>query len=171
MVFEWLSETKNSAELSKNFNLIFGYYGITEEVFQKYVQGKRFSCSAIDYAVIKYYDEVVGIIGYYVNKNFPSDAWLGWFGILPHCRGKHYAEKALEKWERFISEKFKEIKYLRIYTSEKTLAPAVNLYKKLGYIPEQKRFEDVDGSKQVLVMSKPINKDISLQNWDKQPIW
>ena len=69
-----------------------------KEDFSKAIPLDLTDLSFIDYA--NYYlvydnKELVGITGIYVYKDYPDEAWLGWFGVMPEKRNKGYGRRIL----------------------------------------------------------------------------
>ena len=75
-------------------------------------------------------NQPVGIVGLYAYKDYPEDAWLGWYGILEVFRGKGYGRKIFN----FAKEQalLLNFKNLRLYTDEEDNFIATKLYEKLG---------------------------------------
>lgn len=88
----------------------------------------------IEYYLIKNDEYYVGITGIYSHKEYPEDAWVGWFGILPMFRRCHYGEDAL----KFTRDKAKKLgfKTLRLYTDDKYNFASVKLFEKFGMTSE-----------------------------------
>lgn len=88
----------------------------------------------LEYYLIHNGEYYVGITGLYSHKEYPDDAWIGWFGILPVFRRKGYATEAL----RFTNERAKKkgFKALRVYTDDEYNFASLGLFEKLGMIKE-----------------------------------
>ena len=91
--------------------------------------------ASAQYSLLKYWlakikEKYVGICGLYAYKDFPKDAWLGWFGVIEDERGKGYATNILN----FSMAQAKQLGFetLRLYTDEQDNATAVKLYDKFG---------------------------------------
>ena len=87
----------------------------------------------MDYKIVYINDEPIGVTGIYSYKEYPEDAWLGWFGILKKYRNKGYGELTLKKTMELASDK--GYKNFRLYTDEYA-KKAHKLYEKLGFISE-----------------------------------
>lgn len=87
----------------------------------------------LDYYVVNYNDEPVGITGIYSYHEYPESAWLGWFGILEKYRNNGYGKMALDKTIQLAKEK-KYTKF-RLYTDEFATF-AHKLYESRGLVKE-----------------------------------
>lgn len=107
----------------------------------------------------------VGITGIYSYYEYPTEGWLGWFGILEKYRHNGYGGKALDKTISLVKEKG----YLnfRLYTGEE-FKSAHKLYSSRGMISEPYvNQEDIDGcyDMDIYIYSKSLdNKPIELWN-------
>ncbi len=92
------------------------------------------------YWLAKDNDEYIGIVGLYAYKDYPKDAWLGWFGVLKQYRNKGFAKEIIN----FAMNKALEMGFnnLRLYTDEEENLIATKLYEKLGMIKEEYINED-----------------------------
>lgn len=72
----------------------------------------------------------VGITGLYSFIEHPNDVWIGWFGIHPDHRKKHYATQLFN----FTMNLAKSYGYetLRLFTDTEYNKEAIMLYKKMG---------------------------------------
>ena len=70
----------------------------------------------IDYYIVFRNDIPIGVTGIYSYHEYPSDTWLGWFGILDKYRNKGYGGQALDKTIKLAKEK--GYKNFRLYTDE-----------------------------------------------------
>ncbi|TSD00824.1 MAG: Uncharacterized protein Athens071425_565 [Parcubacteria group bacterium Athens0714_25] len=102
--------------------------------------------------------DAVGITGIYVYFEYPDDAWLAWYGILPEKRGQGYGSKLL----LWTMKKAKELGYknLRLYTDLEDNGAAVELYRKMGMIEESYEAEDM-GEEKTIIFSKSLVSDKS----------
>jgi len=94
----------------------------------------------IDYYLIKNENYYVGITGIYSYKEYPDDAWVGWFGILPMFRRRHYGTEAM-RYTRYKAKKM-GYKTLRLYTDDKNNFASIGLFEKLGMTSETYTAED-----------------------------
>lgn len=74
-----------------------------------------------------------GVTGIYAYHEYPKDAWLGWYGILPKFRNEGYGSLVFDKTVELA--KTKGYESLRLYSDE-TFAYAHRLYAKKGMIKE-----------------------------------
>lgn len=88
----------------------------------------------LEYYLIQNGEYYVGITGLYSHKEYPEDAWVGWFGILPAFRRQGYGLKAME----YIKQKAKRLgfKALRLYTDEQYNHISTILFEKFGMTKE-----------------------------------
>lgn len=78
-------------------------------------------------------DVPIGVTGIYSYHEYPLDAWLGWFGILPEFRKKGYGSIVFD--ETVSLAKQKGYKSFRLY-SEEYFTDAHRLYRSKGMISE-----------------------------------
>lgn len=81
----------------------------------------------------------IGITGIYHYQE--DEAWLAWFGILPHYRKLGYGKKLLEKTMELAKKQ--NYKTMRLYTDKIDNATAIILYEKLGFIGEKYTAEEL----------------------------
>lgn len=117
------------------------------------------------YYLAKYNNEYIGICGLYAYNDYPTDAWLGWFGVIEKERNKGYGTNILKKC--FLKAKKQGFENIRLYTDEIDNANAIKLYKKFGMIheiynnPKDIHFEIGN----TLIFSKNLyNKPVDLWN-------
>lgn len=96
--------------------------------------------TAENQSLLKYWlaqkgSEIIGIVGIYAYKDYPKDAWLGWFGVDEKYRKKGIGGALFD----FAVQKAKELKFqsLRLYTDDQDNADAVLFYEKKGMISEK----------------------------------
>ena len=87
----------------------------------------------MDYCIVYLGDIPIGITGIYSYKEYPNDAWLGWFGILNDYRKKGYGSRVLDM--TINNAKEKGYKTFRIYTDEYAI-DAHKLYESKGFVKE-----------------------------------
>ena len=80
-------------------------------------------------------DEYIGIVGLYAYKDYPKDAWLGWFGVVEEYRNKGFAKQIMS----FIMNKALQMGFdnLRLFTDEEDNLIATKFYEKLGMRKEE----------------------------------
>jgi len=75
--------------------------------------------------------ELVGILGLYSYKEYQSDAWLDWFGILPKHRSNGYGNILLEYAKKKAAEH--DFESLRLWTDDMDNSGAVAFYQRVGF--------------------------------------
>ena len=126
-------------------SLVKKYYGKKENFRQIFVS---WICKDDEY-------KPIGITGIYSYFEYPQDAWLSWFGVLPEHRELGYGERIL-KWTMNKSKKL-GFNNLRLYTDLKDNFKAVELYKKIEMIKEPYTVEEIDGD--IFIFSKSLISD------------
>lgn len=87
----------------------------------------------LDYYIVYLEDIPIGVTGIYSYNEYPSDAWLGWFGILEQYRNNGYGGIVLDKTIELAREK--GYTKFRLYTDEYAIS-AHKLYASRGLIKE-----------------------------------
>lgn len=131
---------KNVDIAHKMENIIFPHY----DAYNNYLDSFKVS-SINEYYIIEVNRVYVGISGIYYYKDYPEDAWLGWFGLLEEYRGKHYGEQALALFE--ITAKRRNFKYARLYTDRFGNDKAKQFYEAHGYKEEYYELDSDPASK------------------------
>ena len=106
---------------------------------------------------------VVGITGLYYYNKYPSDAWVGWYGVLPDFRNKGYGGKILS-WTADTAKR-KGFACLRLYTDAGENANAIKLYEKSGFVGEKYEAEKMNYD--CWIYSKNLTDD-KLELWDNR---
>ena len=76
----------------------------------------------------------IGITGIYSYDEYPDDAWIGWFGVLPAFRRMGYGTEIFEYTHNLaINMGFK---YLRVYADDKYDFVATKFYTKMQMFKE-----------------------------------
>lgn len=118
----------------------------------------------MDYYIV-YLDETpIGVTGIYSYNEYPTDAWLGWFGILEKYRKSGYGGKVLDMTITIAKEK--GYKTFRLYTDEYAKA-AHKLYESRGLMKE---LYDRDDDKDEYFKADIYIYSISLTN-EKVELW
>ncbi len=106
-----------------------------------------------------------GVTGIYSYNEYPEDAWLGWYGILPELRNNGYGSLVFDKTVELA--KSKGYKAFRLYSDE-TFTDAHKLYARKGMI--QEIYDNIDDKDpyepkglityifSISLTDKPINK-------------
>ena len=87
----------------------------------------------MEYYIAYVNDKPVGVTGLYVYHEYPTDAWLGRFGVLEKYRNHGYGGKILDKTISLAKDK--GYKNFRLYTDEYA-KDAHKLYSSRGLIKE-----------------------------------
>ena len=87
----------------------------------------------MDYYLVYVGNVPMGVTGIYSYHEYPEDAWLAWFGVLPNFRNQGYGGLIFD-WTVLLAKE-KGYQSLRLYSDE-TFRDAHQLYKKKGMISE-----------------------------------
>lgn len=87
----------------------------------------------LDYYIAYNNDLPIGVTGIYSYHEYPEDAWLAWYGILPEFRNNGYGTAVFDLTVELAKEK--GYHNLRLY-SDDTFKDAHRLYLKQGMIKE-----------------------------------
>lgn len=114
----------------------------------------------LQYYLIKYEEKFIGISGIYSYPQYPKDAWLAWFGILPIYRRKGIGSKTLEFLKKVA--KNNNFKSLRVYNDSNSNHYACKLCDKFFehkeiYLNEKGKYYQV-GNTLIHSMSLTNNK-------------
>ncbi len=147
--------TKQNLELAvKIQNQIFDGEDAREN-YLECINNDPYRKEIVNYIIYDDQDNPVGVVGLYSYHEYPDDAWLSWFGILPQYRGKNYGVKAFEFFEEL--GKTKGYQNIRVYT-EAEFDKAINLYQKMGMIKEfySHELESDEVNQTTIVLSKSL---------------
>lgn len=109
-------------------------------------------------------EEPVGVVGLYSYNEYPSDAWLSWFGILKNFRNNGYGSAMFNFFEELARKK--GYTAVRVYTSDE-FDIAIKLYQNKGMISERysNELECSEINEETIIFSKSlINKKVTLWN-------
>ncbi len=109
-------------------------------------------------------DTPVGVVGLYSYNEYPSDAWLSWFGILDEYQKRGYGSLAFDFFEKLAKEK--GYTSIRVYT-DNSFEKAIRLYKSKGMIEEKysNKLESDEINNITIIFSKSLtNKKVELWN-------
>ena len=124
----------------------------------------------LDYYIVYLSNTPIGVTGIYSYHEYPTDAWLGWFGILKEYRHFGYGGITLDKTISLAKEK--GYKNFRLYTDEYAKS-AHKLYESRGMIKEvydRKDDQDEFFVAKVYIYSLSLtNKEVRL--WDNKLLW
>lgn len=76
----------------------------------------------------------IGITGIYSYNEYPDDAWIGWFGVLPAFRRMGYGTEIFEYTHNLAIKM--GFKYLRVYADDKYDFVATKFYTKMQMFKE-----------------------------------
>lgn len=79
--------------------------------------------------------KAIGVTGIYSYSQYPDDAWLGYYGVLPSERNHGYGSQMLDRYEE--EAKLKGFKNIRLYTNKVENPFAYVLYEKHGMSGER----------------------------------
>ena len=111
----------------------------------------------------------IGISGIYDYQVHQESAWLGWFGILPVYRRRHYGSEALKKFESLAKKR--GYRFARLYTDQENNDIAISFYESNGYSKELYCNPTDLASKQykILIFSKALF-EIEVPKWNNKNI-
>lgn len=123
----------------------------------------------MEYFIVYNNDIPLGVTGIYSYHEYPTDAWLGWFGILKDYRNKGYGGITLDKTIELA--KVKGYKNFRLYTDEFAL-DAHRLYSSRGMVKElYNNIEDKDNYIDAEIYIYSINlTDEPIDSWNNKNI-
>ena len=111
-------------------------------------------------------DEPIGVVGLYSYNEYPTDAWLSWFGVLKQYRKKGYGSAIFDFFEKLSKEK--GYKTIRVYTDDE-FSSAINLYNKKGMIKEyySNELESDEINNTTLIFSKSLSLE-KTEKWNNK---
>lgn len=116
---------------------------------------------------IVYNEEIpIGVVGLYSYNEYPSDAWLSWFGVIAKYRNKGYGSKIFDFFEDLALKK--GYSSIRVYTSS-GFDIAISLYEKKGMIREyyQNELESDEINNETIIYSKSLTEE-KIQKWNNK---
>ena len=92
------------------------------------LEPKKKNFDFLKYYLIKYGEKYIGITGIYSYPQYPKDAWMAWFGILPLYRRNGIGSNTI----LFLKKLASKLKFetLRVYTDSNSNHYACKLYDK-----------------------------------------
>ena len=109
-------------------------------------------------------DNLIGITGVDVYREYPDTIWLDWFTILPEYRRNGYGRKVLLDTIEYCKN-LNRYKSFRIETTYYENRPALFLYDKVMQAKEDYTIEDTEESKtQTLIYTYSLNGELELWN-------
>lgn len=112
----------------------------------------------------------MGVTGIYSYHEYPNDAWLAWFGVLPSFRNQGYGSLIFD-WTALLA-KNKGYQTLRLYSDE-TFREVHQLYGKKGMTseiydnPDDKDPYEPDGLKNFIFSMSLTDEKVSYWNHKK----
>ncbi len=131
-----------------------------EDGRQNYIEGitnDPYRKEMVNYIV--YDNEIpIGVVGLYSYNEYPSDAWLSWFGVLQKYRQKGYGSKIFDFFEELALKK--GYTSIRVYTDDK-FDKAISLYEKKRMIKEfyKNVLEGEEINNGTIIYSKSLTKE------------
>ncbi len=112
--------------------------------------------------LVKKGKKFIGLTGIYFYPQYPKDAWLNWFGVVPEFRRKGYGRKIFNR--TFAYARRLGFDNFRLYTDAKDNENTLRFYRSLKmkeekYLPAQDDFTDI------LIFSKschPFKKKVKV---------
>lgn len=111
----------------------------------------------------------IGVSGIYDYQIDQKSAWLGWFGILPDYRRKHYGSEALKLFESLARER--GYWFARLYTDQDNNDIAITFYESNGYSKEAycNPSDSASMKYKVFIFSKSL-VNAAVPKWDNKNI-
>jgi len=124
---------KNIKQAIKIQNRIFPLEDGVDDLNESIKNSDRYF-DFLEYYLVHDGEYYVGITGVYSHKEYPEDAWVGWYGILPAFRRRGYGTEVMY----FTKEKAKQkgFKHLRLYADDKSNYISIQLFEKLDMVKE-----------------------------------
>ena len=116
---------------------------------------------------IVYDNEIpIGVVGLYSYNEYPSDAWLSWFGVLQEFRQKGYGSKIFDFFEELALEK--NYSSIRVYTDDE-FDKAILFYEKKRMLKEfyKNVLESEEINKETIIYSKSLTKK-QTEKWNNK---
>ncbi len=161
--FEKINET-NLELITKLQNIIF----IKEDARENYIEclKNNLGRKEIIYWLVYKDNKPIGISGLYSYHEYPEDAWLGWFGVLPEERKRGYGSDIFDFFEKYAKKQ--GYKRIRLYT-ESYNETAINFYSNKGMVFEKylNTKEKIESMVPILIFSKDLN-NMEVKKWNNQ---
>lgn len=96
--------------------------------------------------LVKKGKKFIGITGIYYYPEYPEDAWLNWFGVVPEVRRKGFGRKIFRRTFAYV--RTLGFKTFRLYTDAKNNEKTLAFYRSLNmleetYSPQKTDFTDI----------------------------
>ena len=165
MSLQYIEVNKDNLEIAvKIQNEIFPL----EDGRQNYIEGiinDPYRKEMINYIVCK--GEIpIGVVGLYSYNEYPSDAWLSWYGVVEKYRNKGFGSKIFDFFEELSLQR--GYSSIRVYTSSE-FDLAISLYEKKGMIKEyySNELESDEINKETIIYSKSLTGEKTLK-WNNK---
>lgn len=133
-----------------------------EDLYDKAIDTKDDNCFFLVYDK----DNLIGITGVDVFREYPDTIWLDYFTILPQYRRKGYGEKVLLDTIQYC-KKLNRYDAFRIEITYRENRPALFLYDKVMQLKEKYTIEDTEKYKSnTIIYSYSLNGKLKL--WDNK---
>ncbi len=131
-----------------------------EDLYDKATNTKDDNCFFLVYNE----DELIGITGVDVLREYPETIWLDWFAILPQHRKKGYGKKVLLDTIQYCKN-LNRYDVFRVETTYYENRPALFLYDKVMQLKENYTIEDTETAKNnTIIYSYSLNGKLDLWN-------
>lgn len=131
-----------------------------DDLYDKAINTRNDNCSFLVYDG----NELIGLTGVDVFKEYSDTIWLDWFTILPEYRQKGYGEKVLTDTIEYC-KKLKQYDVFRVEMTYWKNRPASFLYSKVMEIQEKYTREDIGEDKtNTLIYSYSLSGKLDLWN-------
>lgn len=131
-----------------------------EDLYDKATNTKDDNCFFLVYNE----DELIGITGVDVYREYPKTIWLDWFTILPQHRNKGYGKKVLLDTIQYCKN-LNRYDTFRVETTYYENRPALFLYDKVMQLKENYTIEDTETIKNnTIIYSYSLNGKLELWN-------
>ena len=131
-----------------------------DDLYDKATDAKDDNC----FFIVHDKDNIIGITGVDVYREYPDTIWLDWYAILPEYRRKGYGEKVLLDTIMYCKN-LNRFNVFRIETTYYKDRPVLFLYDKVMQSKAEYTAEDTDDKKlNVLIYSYSLNGKIELWN-------
>lgn len=131
-----------------------------DDLYDKAINSLDDNC----FFIVYFKNDLIGITGVDVYREYPDTIWLDWFGILPKYRRNGFGEEVLLDTIEYC-KKLNKYKSFRVETTYYENRPAVFLYDKVMKIKEEYTIEDTkDKKRHTLIYTYPLIGEVELWN-------
>jgi len=165
-LLNFVNVTKDNIEVAIRVqNIIFPYENGTQNFIDSI--NKHGYRKELNFWIVYNSETPVGVIGLYSYHEYPSEAWMGWFGVLPKYRKRGFGGTIFDFFESYArTEGYKNI---RLYTDEIDNQEGIKLYYKKGMVSEKYNNKDdiIPSIEKTLIFSKSLTQE-PVQNWNNK---